>query len=67
MNLDWKLLREQKSLLLVLAQGGKTTVEETELLQGVVNLMDCLQDYALDNGEATELEVFGTEQNPEEA
>lgn len=62
---DWKLLREQKTLLLVLVQGGRTSVEEAQLLDGVVNLIDAIQDAALDSGEATELEVFGTEQNPE--
>lgn len=65
MKCDWKLLREQKTLLLVLTQGGRTSIEEAELLDGLVNLIDNIQDAALDNGEATELEVFGTEQNPE--
>lgn len=62
MKCDWKLLREQKNLLLVLVQGGRTSVEEAHLLDGVVNLIDVIQDAALDSGEVTELEVFGTEQ-----
>lgn len=66
MKLDWKLLREQKTTLLVLAHGGKTTLQEAEHLDGVVNLIDRIQDDALDSGEATELEVFGTEKNPED-
>ena len=65
---DWKLLREQKQTLLkqiefinnhlggLLKVTGKPTME---LFEGLVNLIDNIQDSAVAQGVATELEVFG--------
>ncbi len=58
MQYDWPLLRAQKQLLLALCDRA-CSPEEAELLEGVVCLLDALQDAAVDNGEATEEAVFG--------
>jgi hypothetical protein len=54
MNYDWKLLRKQKALLLRI-----TCDDDYQLLDGLVNMIDDIQDRAVTNGDATELEVFG--------
>jgi len=51
MNYDWKLLREQKELLVRLAC-------QYALLDGVIHLIDDIQDRAVANNHATEAEVF---------
>ena len=53
MNIDWTLLRAQKEWLLQF---------DNEQAQGLVNLLDHLQDDAVDSGEFTETEVFGEQQ-----
>lgn len=54
MKYDWKLLREQKALLLRLACDDGYAV-----LDGVIHMIDDIQDRAVANGDATEAEVFG--------
>lgn len=68
MKPDWKLLREQKLCILGLSESARTTEHEAELLMGLVNMIDWIQDDAVADGEATELEVFGgtVEQDPED-
>jgi hypothetical protein len=68
MNYDWPLLREQKAALLTLIAKGQEPKFNTvrvhitdvvELLQGVVHLIDHIQDTAVGHGNATATEVFG--------
>ena len=54
LGINWKLLREQKLAVLQCINSN-----EDELLQGVVNLLDYLQDTAVDTNQKTKLEVFG--------
>lgn len=55
MNLDWALLRRQKIALLELSLPEK----DDKLIQGIIHIIDAIQDYAVDHGDATEQEVFG--------
>ena len=50
MTLDWELLRKQKEWLLEQA--------ESEFKDGLLSLLDCIQDYAVEDG-FSEAEVFG--------
>lgn len=52
MNVDWALLRAQKQRLLELDG-------DDELITGVIHFIDAFQDWSVDNGNATEEEVFG--------
>ena len=52
MNIDWKQLREQKLYLL-------QTGIETEPIDGIIHLLDALQDYAADELGLGEELVFG--------
>lgn len=58
-NMDWKMLRAQKSTLVELAWDDRTTVDEAEHIDGIVNFLDHFQDYAVRVGAVTESEVFG--------
>ena len=58
MKLDWQLLREQKDWLLDMAE-NLTGVDDQAYVDGILSMMDALQDEAVENGDATELEVFG--------
>ena len=59
MNYDWKLLREQKELLL------RISCDDYQLLDGLINMIDDIQDRAVANGDATEVEVFGPSDDEE--
>jgi len=68
MNIDWALLRKQKQTLLgVIAylEAQKVTLL-IEDLQGIVHLIDGLQDEAVDSGEAPEAKVFGPDTDNDE-
>lgn len=43
-DIDWELFHAQKQTLLGLRDNPKTTQEECDVLDGVVNLMDAIQD-----------------------
>lgn len=55
-NLNWKLLREQKEYC---ANEAANNEDVSEIYEGVLNLLDHLQDAAVLDGVATEEEVFG--------
>jgi hypothetical protein len=69
MKLDWTLLREQKMTLLTLLDTPPVSVEDEDYplevgqmcdhLSGIINMIDSIQDEAVENGTATEEEVFG--------
>lgn len=45
-NMDWALLREQKLALVTMMMGGAHSEEEKEALEGIVSLLDTIQDDA---------------------
>jgi len=59
--IDWKQLREQKQVLL----GISTEVANAEKILGVVNLLDSIQDFAVDVLGVNENVVFEPEEEPE--
>lgn len=56
--IDWKLLRNQKLTILNLIDNSDK-VPVVEDLEGVINLINHIQDQAVEYGMATEQEVFG--------
>lgn len=64
-NINWKLLREQKSVLNEMRSENNYNTENHEktALSGVVHLIDALQDLAVDNYGVDELTVFGKIKN----
>jgi hypothetical protein len=62
MNIDWKLLREQKTTLIYLGVKNTLTDHEKLAVNGIIHLIDGLQDEAVNSGTATEEEVFGSEE-----
>ena len=43
-NIDWDLLKTQKELLFKLVNDPKRPQDEVDLLDGVLNLLDAIQD-----------------------
>ena len=60
-NPDWELLRKQK-IALQDASASEDDEGIHELLEGIVSLIDCIQDQAVSSGIWEESEVFGEEQ-----
>lgn len=64
-GIDWPLLRTQKNHLVAMAMRPNCPAAQAEVLDGVVNLLDSIQDDAVAKGQATEAEVFGSEDEAE--
>lgn len=58
-GIDWPRLREQKLVLIRMANDEDIPLEDQDALAGVVHLIDALQDAVVDEGLETEAEVFG--------
>ena len=51
LDIDWPMLHQQKRTLLdLLLEYRKPTEEEAKLLDGLLNLIDCIQDEAAKEG-----------------
>jgi hypothetical protein len=49
-NVDWNLLHQQKLTLLEMLKRQRDGSSEAEVLSGIINLLDTLQDEAADAG-----------------
>jgi hypothetical protein len=61
-EIDWELLREQKEKIIDLAddeEHKRFTPEEITVFDGIIHLIDAIQDYAVDECEFPTQEVFG--------
>lgn len=58
-NLDLTLLRKQKRHLLKAINNDAVSIPEKESLEGILNLIDNIQDQLVAEGIATERQVFG--------
>jgi hypothetical protein len=58
MKLDWEKLRQQKQTLLDLSE-YKFSEEVITNINGLINLLDFIQDEAVNSGEVSEKMVFG--------
>lgn len=59
LRFDWRLLRTQKRLLVGLQSGKIVTNDQAEAVEGILNLLDAIQDQSVERGYATSREVFG--------
>ena len=55
-QVDWQVLREQKAQLV---SGDPGSAEYKEAIEGLIGLIDALQDAAVDSGVVDPGEVFG--------
>jgi hypothetical protein len=60
-DIDFKLLRKQKRVLISLASDKRTSKSRVDALEGIINLLDHMQDAAVESGAASEHTVFGSE------
>lgn len=58
-KMDWELLRAQKRALVELRAGSVVTLEQEQGLEGILNLIDFIQDQVVDSGQEPENVVFG--------
>lgn len=56
-NIDLLLLRRQKRALISLYEGAQVSPEQEDAAEGMLNLIDFIQDSILDQGLATEQEI----------
>jgi hypothetical protein len=66
-SIDWVLLRSQKQSLVAMASDASKPASEIEVFDGVIALLDHIQDDAVAKGLATEQEVFGVSLDTENA
>ena len=59
LEIDWELLRRQKRAVVGLRTGTVVSAEQEDAAEGLLNLLDNIQDQAADSGEVTDEEVFG--------
>ena len=57
MNVDWELLRKQKEALVLHIMDG--TPIPMAVLDGIIHFIDAFQDWSVDQGNATDKDVFG--------
>lgn len=58
-KIDWKLLRNQKHDLLKVINKESVNPKEKMSLEGILNLLDSIQDYGVDICGLSEGKVFG--------
>ena len=60
LGIDWPLLHAQKGTLFnAIANTQLREPEFTKAADGILHLLDAMQDEAVDSGQVTEEEVFG--------
>lgn len=57
-NQDFSLLRAQKSLLVNMQSKKSTTTAEWNVLEGIINMIDTIQDLACDEYEKDPNDIF---------
>ena len=58
-QLNYPLLRCQKACLVALAQRKDQDPDTQAALDGIIHLLDYIQDKIVDSGQAAERQVFG--------
>lgn len=61
-TIDWELLRKQKDILTKVLYKRELKDEEQNGLNGIIHLLDALQDWAVDEEGAAEELVFGSQE-----
>jgi len=62
-KIDWKLLREQKQTLLRIQETLQTTPKRYDHIEGIIEFLDALQDYAADDMRLGDKLVFNLDEN----
>jgi hypothetical protein len=57
-KIDLALLRKQKRALSDISEGAIVSYEQENVAEGMLNMLDCIQDSILEQGLATEEEIF---------
>lgn len=57
-KVDLTLLKKQKNHLLQIQQEGKITTKQSEAIDGIIGIIDAIQDYASDELGLNQKKVF---------
>ena len=57
-KIDWELLKEQKQCLLEISVMGCFTEKDYDMFEGILALIDSIQDYGVDELGIDEKDVF---------
>ena len=60
-KIDWDKLKKQKATLLKLKEGMTVTIPEENDINGIVHLIDAIQDYAIDTMGMAEEDILNLE------
>ena len=60
-KIDWDKLKKQKATLLKLKEGMTVTIPEKNDINGIVHLIDAIQDYAIDTMGMAEEDILNLE------
>jgi hypothetical protein len=58
LKLDLSLLRRQKRALIAITEGSSVSYEQEDAAEGMLNLLDFIQDSIFEQGLATEDDIF---------
>ena len=58
-RIDWEMLKEQKAHFVSVIYSGELKSDQKEALEGILHLLDAIQDHAVDSMGISEEEVFG--------
>ena len=61
LKLDLALLRKQKRALIGIHEGVQASADQEDAAEGILNMLDCIQDSILDQGLVGEEEIFPRE------
>lgn len=57
-KIDLALLRKQKRALISIHEGGQVSADQEDAAEGMLNMIDFIQDSILEQGLASEEEIF---------
>ena len=57
-NTDFKLLQQQKAVLIDILNGSSLSADKDIAIEGIINFLDSFQDAVVDDQLKTETEVF---------
>jgi hypothetical protein len=58
LTIDVALLRRQRRALIGIREGSTVSYEQEDAVEGILNVLDFIQDSILDQGLATEEDIF---------
>lgn len=62
LGIDWRMLKDQKMQLIFVIENGEISNKKRNALEGILHLIDAIQDAAIDDGITTKAQAFGSDE-----